>query len=255
MTPVSTTGATSRDVPSGMRPWAMRAPRATASAASPASLRAAASSMTGPTSTPASLPRPTRSFATAAVNRVTNASAPSPCSTPSSTMNRLAATQVCPALRNLATSAPATAASMSASDSTTNGALPPSSSDTRLMSSAAPRRLSRPTSVEPVKPILRIAGAAIRRAPARAPSAAGTTLTTPAGSFAASARRASASAPSGVCSAGLATTVHPAASAAPSLRASIAYGKFHGVISAHGPTGSRVTTSRWSLRLAGIVSP
>ena len=63
------------------------------------------------------------------------------------------------------------------------------------------------------------------------------------------------SAESGVASAGFATTVHPAASAAPILRVSIAYGKFHGVISPAGPTGSRITTMRWAGLLAGIVSP
>ncbi len=109
--------------------------------------------------------------------------------------------------------------------------------------------------MEPVKLILRIAAAPTSRPPARAPSDAGTTLTTPAGTPAASASAASASVPSGVCSAGLATTVQPAASAAPSLRVSIAYGKFHGVISAHGPTGSRSTWSRCAALVAGMISP
>ena len=49
----------------------------------------------------------------------------------------------------------------------------------------------------------------------------------------------SASIDSGVCGAGLITLVQPAAMAGPSLRVPIAIGKFHGVISRHGPTGWR----------------
>ena len=46
-------------------------------------------------------------------------------------MNRLAAMQDCPVLRNFASIAPSTAASMSASSKTTNAASPPSSSSGR----------------------------------------------------------------------------------------------------------------------------
>ena len=49
---------------------------------------------------------------------------------------------------------------------------------------------------------------------------------------------------SGVSWAGLMTTVHPAASAGATLRAIIAIGKFHGVMSRAGPTGRR-RTSWW----------
>ena len=49
---------------------------------------------------------------------------------------------------------------------------------------------------------------------------------------------------SGVCSAGLTTTVHPAASAGPILRLPIARGKFHGVTNRHGPTGRLRVSSR-----------
>jgi len=41
----------------------------------------------------------------------------------------------------------------------------------------------------------------------------------------------------GVSRAGLRIIVHPAAIAAPALRVAIASGKFHGVMSRHGPTG------------------
>src|SRR3546814_16596875 len=66
-----------------------------------------------------------------------------------------------------------------------------------------------------------------------------TRLSTPAGSPASSASTASASAESGVSSAGLRTTVQPAASAGATLRVTIASGKFHGVIAATTPTGPR----------------
>jgi hypothetical protein len=58
-----------------------------------------------------------------------------------------------------------------------------------------------------------------------------------------------------VAVAGLSTIVQPAANAGPALRVIIAAGKFHGVIAAHTPTGSLVTTMRLSGACAGIVSP
>ncbi|MNS87971.1 hypothetical protein D3C72_1219290 [compost metagenome] len=68
---------------------------------------------------------------------------------------RLAQTQVWPPLRNFEMRAPSMARSRSASLKTMKGALPPSSSDSRFMLSAAPRIKSEPTRVEPVKEILR----------------------------------------------------------------------------------------------------
>lgn len=59
-----------------------------------------------------------------------------------------------------------------------------------------------------------------------------TTLKTPAGTLARCASPAS-----GVCSAGFATKVQPAAKAGPTLRVIVAEGKFHGVMAAHTPTG------------------
>jgi hypothetical protein len=56
-----------------------------------------------------------------------------------------------------------------------------------------------------------------------------TTLMTPFGTPARLANSARASAEKGVSGAGLMTTVHPAASAAPSFRVTMAEGKFHGV--------------------------
>ena len=75
-----------------------------------------------------------------------------------------------------------------------------------------------------------------------------TTLSTPSGRPASCMIPASASIDSGVCSAGLTTIVQPAATAGPILRVPIAIGKFHGVISRHGPTGWRMTSRRpWPL--------
>ncbi len=48
----------------------------------------------------------------------------------------------------------------------------------------------------------------------------------------------------GVSSAGLMTTVHPAASAGAILRVAIASGKFHGVMKKQGPTGRWLTIMR-----------
>ena len=250
VTPASTIGGTSRPRIASREPCIISAPFATASSTSVRTFVTAASSTSGPIATPSSSPRPHTSFFVSAIILSVNALAIG-----RSRMNRFAATQLCPALRNFAIIAWVMATSRSASASTTSGALPPSSSDMRLRSSAPAFASAMPTLVEPVKLILRIARDARNRSPTRRASWLGTTLTTPAGTPTCSAIWASASADSGVCCAGFAMIGQPAASAAPSLRVSIAYGKFHGVISAHGPTGSRVITMRVSARLAGMVSP
>ena len=105
---------------------------------------------------------------------------------PACTRNRLAQTQVWPEFRYLDWMAPATAASMSASSKTMNGALPPSSIDTRFMVAAAAAVSALPTAVDPVKVILRTSGLDISSAPmARAGPV--TMLSTPAGTPASSA--------------------------------------------------------------------
>ena len=121
--------------------------------------------------------------------------------------------QTWPALRNLQRTAPATAASRSASSKTRNGALPPSSSESFLTCPAHCAISSLPTAVEPVKPILRTVGLPVSSPPIAGASSASpvTTWKTPAGMPARSASSASASAESGVCSAGLHTIVLPAA--------------------------------------------
>src|SRR6202023_3354081 len=71
---------------------------------------------------------------------------------------RLAQTHVWPALRYFEAIAPLTAASMSASSKTMNGALPPNSNDNFLTVPAHCCISNLPTSVEPVKVSLRTIG-------------------------------------------------------------------------------------------------
>ena len=78
------------------------------------------------------------------------------------------------------------------------------------------RRSARPTSVEPVNATFATSGCSTSRAPAVEPGPA-TTLTTPSGIPASSAIFSNSSAVSGVSSAGLSTTVLPAASAGAEL--------------------------------------
>ena len=127
------------------------------------------------------------------------------------------------------------------------GASPPSSSTSRFTVLADWRNNSLPTSVEPVKESTRTRSSSVH-----APTISGawpvTTLKTPRGSPARSASTASAVAENGVSIDGCATTVQPAASAAAALRVSMAAGKFHGVMSAATPAGSRHTSTSASGR-------
>ena len=101
-------------------------------------------------------------------------------STLSCTSRRDPAQQTCPWLSQTPSTTPSTAASRSAVSKTTNGDLPPSSSDRCLPVPAVARRISRPTSVEPVKAILATSGWRTSAAPV-APSPV-TMLSTPGGS-------------------------------------------------------------------------
>ena len=134
------------------------------------------------------------------------------------------------------------------------GALPPSSSDMRLSVGAHCAASTRPTSVDPVKVSLRTVGLAVSTPPMGRASPV-MTLNTPAGMPARCASSAIARADSGVCVAGLTMMVQPAARAGATLRVIMADGKFHGVMAAHTPTGSRVTTMRLSGQGDGITSP
>ena len=130
--------------------------------------------------------------------------------------------------------------------------LPPSSRVIRLSVSAAPAAIPRPTSVDPVKAILATRGCSTSRRPHSLPGP-GTTLSTPSGIPAASAVRSSSSAVSGVSSAGLRTTVLPAASAGATFQEAITSGKFQGTISPTTPSGSWKVIA--SPPATGIVSP
>src|SRR5271170_6186056 len=167
---------------------------------------------------------------------------------------RLAQTQVWPALRYFEATAPLTAASISASSKTMNGALPPNSSDSFLTVPAHCCISNLPISVEPVKVSLRTVGFEVSSPPISDEPPV-TQEKTPAGTPARSASSHSASAENGVAVAGFSTIVQPAASAGPHLRVIIAAGKFHGVIAAQTPIGSLITTMRLSAPCDGIVSP
>ena len=194
-------------------------------------------------------PGATFSAATRAANASTNRSW-----MPACTYSRLVQTQVWPWLRNLAKTAPATARSRSASSNTMQGALPPSSIDTRFTVPAHCASSCLPMAVDPVKVILRTLSLSVSAPPiSRADPV--TMLTTPAGTPACSAIQPHTNPDSGVAVAGLTTVVHPAASAGPILRASIEDGKFHGVIAPTTPTGCLVTIIRRPFTADGMISP
>src|ERR1700733_15598692 len=157
-------------------------------------------------------------------------------------------------LRYSETIVPSTAASLSASSNTTNGALPPSSSPSFFTPTEACLYRILPTSVDPVKPTKRTAGCAQSTSPIGGASPV-MTLKTPLGTPAFSASAISAKALSGVSLAGLSTTVQPAASAGDTFRVIIEFGKFQGVIGPQTPIGCLIANRRASAFWVGIVSP
>ncbi len=226
--------------PSGQPPpTTVRAPAATASSTKVRTWSRCSALIRGPTLTSGSVPRPTFSAPSRSPSRSANSVATEAC-----TWNRLAATQDSPMLRILATTAPSTARSRSASSNTRNGAFPPSSMDTRSSRAADCSTSFLPTSVDPVNDTLRSRGSAISGPTTRDAEVAGSTLRTPSGSPASAKIPARASMDSGVSWAGLTTMVQPAATAGPILRVPMARGKFHGVMSRHGPTGCFIVSSR-----------
>ena len=99
-----------------------------------------------------------------------------------------------------------------------------------------------PTAVEPVKQTLRTSGCVTKRSPTTVPLP-GTTVKTPSGIPASRASSPRRTAVSGVSSAGLSTTVLPAASAGAKPQPAIGMGKFHGTMMPTTPSGSRNVTS------------
>ena len=142
--------------------------------------------------------------------------------------------------KNVAQSAPSTAASRFASSNTMFGDLPPSSSVHFLIVDEASCMIRRPTSVEPVNDTLSTSGCDASSSPTVAPPPV-TMFTTPFGSSVSSSSSASRSAVSGVSDAGFSTHELPIASAGASFHTAITSGKFHGMIPAQTPIGSRRT--------------
>src|SRR5665647_367692 len=215
------------------------APFLTASRTSAVAFATAFSSISGPIVTPSSVPRPMVNPFTRSVTRRANSSAIDSC-----TMNRLAAVQAWPMLRNFAAIAPSTALSRSASSKSTNGALPPSSIEVRRMPWADCWISCWPTAVDPVKLSFRRRGSAMIDPDTAEDREVVMTFTTPAGRPASSNSLTRYRVVSGVSAAGLITTVQPAASAGAILRVAMASGKFHGVIRKLGPTGCCDTIMR-----------
>jgi hypothetical protein len=142
---------------------------------------------------------------------------------------------------------------MSASANTTFADLPPSSSDTRVTFRAASAIIADPISVEPVKPTFETRGSVTSAFPTLDPGP-GRTDIVPSGNPASARISASRSSESGVSDAGLTTIGFPHARAGEIFHVAITSGKFHGVMSAQTPTGSRSVTSSpgsWT----GTVSP
>ena len=131
------------------------------------------------------------------------------------------------------------AISQFASCSTILADLPPHSSVTFFRVPAALTMMSLPTSVEPVKAILSTSGLVVSTSPISPPGPV-ITFTTPGGKPHSSMMRASSMAESGVSEAGFKMIVLPVPSAGPSFHTAIISGKFHGMIDAHTPMGSRI---------------
>lgn len=142
---------------------------------------------------------------------------------------------------------PARACSMSASASTMVGDLPPSSSETGMIFSAAACAIVRPVSVPPVKLTFPVRGWRTMASPTMLPRP-GSTDRSPAGSESSSRARLisrpSASETSGVHSAGFSRTALPPARAGASFCASLATGEFQGLIAPMTPIGSKVLIVR-----------
>src|SRR3981081_1344966 len=137
------------------------------------------------------------------------------------------------------------ARSRSASSNTIPGFLPPSSKCTRFNVGAPCAMIAEPVALSPTKPIALIAGCSVRALPASSPRPC-TVLRTPSGTPACFTSFASRSAVTGDHSAGLCTTVQPAARAGAIFQVESMNGLFHGVITPTGPIGTRVETFQCS---------
>ena len=103
----------------------------------------------------------------------------------------------------------------------------------------------RPVAVDPMKPTACVPGLRASSSPTTGPGPV-TRLTTPGGRSASAMHSASAAAAAEVETAGVQTTVLPAASAGAISSAGIVYGQFHGVIAATTPRGRRTSRTRFA---------
>jgi hypothetical protein len=134
------------------------------------------------------------------------------------------------------------------------GDLPPSSSETRFIVRAAVSYTLIPVTSEPVKVTLATSGCSTRALPTSGPKPV-TTLKTPAGRPACSARAANSSVLTEANSDGFTTTVHPAARAGAHLTAVNHSGEFQAVRAATTPIGSRSVKATMSGFSMGIEAP
>src|SRR5690606_32340835 len=135
------------------------------------------------------------------------------------------------------------------------GALPPNSMEVFLTVPAHCWIRVLPTPVEPVKVSFLTLGLPVISPPMALDEEPHSTLNTPGGTPASSAKTAMAKAERGVSLAGLATKVQPAARAGATLRAIMALGKFQGVMEATTPTGCLSTRIRLSWLGGAMMSP
>ena len=203
-------------------------------------LALASASMTGPTSVASDRVSPMRSSRIAPSSIGSTRSAMSSC-----THRTRSAEQRWPALSNADVSASATACSGNAELSTIIAFWPPVSAISTGSSrrSASVRLMSCATSVDPVNSTPAIRGSATSAAPTVSPRP-GSSCNAAGGIPARWKMRTASAAISGVCSAGLASTGLPAASAALICPVKIANGKFQGAMHAIGPRGVVPSSSR-----------
>ena len=189
--------------------------------------------MIGPTSVASSAGWPTRSSRIAPASIPITRSAIESC-----THSRRSAEQRWPALSKAEASASWTTCSGSAEASTIIAFCPPVSAISGTLPRAASERwMCAAASVEPVKTTAAVRGSATSAAPTDSP-APGKRCSAAGGTPASCSRRTASKAISGVCSAGLASTGLPAASAPATWPTKIASGKFHGLIATTGPSGA-----------------
>ena len=134
--------------------------------------------------------------------------------------------------------AASSARSRSASANTMTGFLPPSSKWTRFRVGAPWAMIAEPVALSPTKATALMSGCSVSALPASSPSPC-TVLTTPSGKPASCMISTRREAVTGLHSAGLWTTVQPAASAGAIFQVDSMKGVFHGVITPTGPIGWR----------------